>query len=62
MAAVRSEAFGLKRLCLGAFAALCLAGTNSVHAENPTEAIPNPWGDSLQKYNIPFSHGMLYTN
>lgn len=55
--AVRCEAIGLKRLCLGAFAALYLAGTHSAHAGDTSDATSNPWGDSLLKYNIPYIHG-----
>lgn len=42
---------GRKRLCLSAAAALCLMGTGFGKAE------PNPWGDSMLKFNIPYAHG-----
>ncbi|CDJ54023.1 apical membrane antigen, putative [Eimeria brunetti] len=44
-----------KQLGLSAFAAVCLAGVTA--AEDTPEALPNPWGDTLLKYNIPYIHG-----
>ncbi|OEH78090.1 apical membrane related protein [Cyclospora cayetanensis] len=45
------EASGYQRMRLTAMAALYVAGSIAVQAEE------NPWGDSMQKFNIPYAHG-----
>ncbi|CDJ36979.1 apical membrane antigen, putative [Eimeria tenella] len=54
------EGFGLRRLCcISAVAAFCLFGAkpSQAAASNGSQVASNPWGDSMQKFNIPYTHG-----